>query len=156
MAVFNTERSERRTELTERRMSAVMEASTTLDAMFGRKPNEAITKAMLLRAFRAVNPFYVQQVGDSMAYSRIEDLWRQEARRVDAEEIDAIRAARRAQQAGAREARDELAELRARLARIETALRISDTQFHRPEIDALRQSVGGPRRVDCSLDEAGE
>lgn len=165
-SVFNNARSVQRTKNTERRMSAVMEASATLDVMFGRKPDEAITKAMLLRAFRAVNPFYVQQVGGSMTFSRIEDLWRKEARRVDAEEMDAIRAAREAQKAAslraafdrpdAREARDELAELRARLGRIETALRVSDPLFHRATLDALGGVDGGPRRVDRSLDEAGE
>lgn len=165
-SVFNTERSEKRAENTERKMSAVMEAAGTLDVMFGRRPEEAITKAMLLRAFRAINPFYVQRVGDSMTFSRIEDLWRKEARRVDAEEMDAIRDAREAQKAAslraaiarpdAREARDELAELRARLGRIEAALRVSDPQFHRPTLDVLGVTDGGPRRVDCSLDEAGE
>lgn len=165
-SVFNTERSEKRAENTERKMSAVMEAAGTLDVMFGRQPDEAITKAMLLRAFRAINPFYVQRVGNSMTFSRIEDLWRREARRVDAEEMDAIRDAREAQAAAslraaaqrpdAREARDEIAELRARLKRIETALRVSDPHFHGPAISALGQWSGAPGRVDRPLDEAGE
>lgn len=44
------------------------------------------------------------------------------------------------------EAKNEYAELAARIARLE-ALLVQDADFHRPGVDAFRQAVGGLRRA---------
>lgn len=74
---------------------------------------------------------------------RAEDIWRGEARGVWAEEMDAIRKAADAK--AAEEARSELAELDARLARLE-ALLVQDEEFHRQAVDAVRTLARGPHR----------
>jgi len=58
------------------------------------------------------------------------------------EEKDAVRAAQ------IEEARHEQRELRARLARLDTALAVVDEEFHRETIAALRDLDGRPRGVD--------
>lgn len=62
-----------------------------------------------------------------------------------AEIVDRVRAARR--QRLEIEAKNELAEITARIARLETILRISDQDFHGPEIDALREMAGRTNRT---------
>lgn len=64
-----------------------------------------------------------------------------------AEIVDRVRAARR--QRLELEAKNEFAEITARIARLETILRISDQDFHGPEIDALREISG---RTDRTVD----
>jgi hypothetical protein len=62
-----------------------------------------------------------------------------------AEIVDRVRATASKKQAD--EARDTYAELNARIARLEAALRISDQDFHGPEIDALRELAGRTNRT---------
>lgn len=78
--------------------------------------------------------------------SRTISIWYGEARRIDAREMDQLRAARDARRL--QEASHEYRELRARIARLEAALAITDEAFHRPHVDALQQSMGGLRVLD--------
>lgn len=45
-----------------------------------------------------------------------------------------------------KEARNELAEISERIVRVEALLRVSDPDFHQPEIDAAREMAGRIRR----------
>ncbi len=65
-----------------------------------------------------------------------------------AELVERVRAAaNKLNKDNAKEARNEYAEISARIARIEQALRISDPEFHQPEIDALRSMAGRTNRT---------
>jgi hypothetical protein len=65
-----------------------------------------------------------------------------------AELVERVRAAvRKRQVERTREARNELAELNARIARVEALLRVSDPDFHQPEIDAAREMAGRTNRT---------
>jgi hypothetical protein len=74
-------------------------------------------------------------------YSRTRDVWYEQARRIDAGEMDQLRRTMDARKL--QEATNEYRDLRARIARIEAALLASDEDFHRPQIDALQQSLRG-------------
>jgi len=52
------------------------------------------------------------------------------------------------------EATNEYRDLRERISRLEAALSF-DADFYRPHIDALEQSIGGPRSVDRARIENG-
>lgn len=79
-------------------------------------------------------------------HNRAREIWYEQARRIDAREMDQLREARETRKL--QEATNEYRELRAKIARIEAALLASDADFHSPQIDALRQSVGGLGGVD--------
>ncbi len=65
-----------------------------------------------------------------------------------AELVERVRAAvRKLDKNIAKEARNELQEISARIARIEQALCLSDAEFHQPEIDALRSLAGRLNRT---------
>lgn len=63
---------------------------------------------------------------------------------VRAEEMAAL------EQLKTQEVKNEYAELRQRIARLEAALAVQDEAFHRPQIDALEQQIRGRGRVDIS------
>lgn len=74
--------------------------------------------------------------------SRVKSIWyRDERYRISADELAQLRLLADKNQQD--EGHDELQQLRARVARLETALRISDPKFHRDQIDALRRMAGG-------------
>lgn len=149
LAEFRTEHSENRTEKSEIwHMSAVAEASSLLRRVAEPRPAGDTVKAAINRAARRVSAHLLHP----MKASRAEDIWRSEARAIRAEEMDAIRKAAAADRY-AEEARDDHARLLDRISRIETALRISDPEFHREQADALRAAAG---RVDRSVDRDGE
>lgn len=79
-------------------------------------------------------------------WSRAKAIWYGEARRIDAGEMDALRAAIRKRQI--EEERREFAELRARIARLETALAVAHPSLDRDEVDAVLKTIRGPRGVD--------
>ena len=87
-------------------------------------------------------------------FSRTRDVWYEQARRIDATEMDQLRAATEARRIA--EASNEYKDLRARIARIEAALMAQDEAFHRPTIDALEQSLGGPGGMDRTGTDGGE
>lgn len=74
-----------------------------------------------------------------LAYWRCSDLWYGKARRLEAAEMTAIADA--VEKKREREARNELQELRTRLAKLEARLASTDEDFHRPQIDFLGRSA---------------
>ena len=74
-----------------------------------------------------------------LPYWRCFDIWYGKARRVEPSEITAIAdALERKRELGAK---NELAELRTRLARLEARLLSTDEDFYRPQIDFLGRSA---------------
>lgn len=84
-------------------------------------------------------------------YSRTRDVWYEQARRIDAHEMDQLRAALKKKEA--QEANDDIQQLRARLARLETVLAVADADFHGPHIEAVRGQMRGLGGV---ADSAGD
>jgi hypothetical protein len=74
-----------------------------------------------------------------LAYWRTFDLWYEKARRVEPEEIERIIEALRLKNEKA--AKNELHELKFRLARLEATLASGDADFHRPSIDFARDTM---------------
>ena len=138
--------SEKRTESSERKfMNAVSEASIRLRRIAEPRPVGDTVKEAINRSARRVSKFLRQAGFSPMSATRAEDLWRQEARRVDAEEMDAIRAADAAAERVIEEARNALAEHDARIARLE-ALLVQDEEFHRDQVAAHLAAHRGPDR----------
>lgn len=121
-------------------MSAVAEASALLRQIAEPRPVGDSVKAAVRRASRRVAAF-IPPHWTRWHVGRAEDIWHRQARGVWAEELDAIR--RAADVRIVEEARHERAALADRIARLEAALRLSDEDFHRPDLDALR-GLGGP------------
>lgn len=116
-------------------MNAVAEASIRLRRIAEPRPVGDTVKEAINRSARRVSKFLRQSGFGPMTATRAEDLWRQEARRVDAEEMDAIRAADAAAERVIEEARNALAEHDARIARLE-ALLVQDEEFHGDQVAA--------------------
>jgi predicted phage-related endonuclease len=76
-----------------------------------------------------------------LSYWRAFDIWYGKARRIEPHEIDAIADAldKRRKEI----TRNELHDLRTRLARLEALLVQTDEEFHRPTLDQLRSPDGG-------------
>ncbi len=65
------------------------------------------------------------------------------------EKIRAARARKKKDEALLHAGQDELQQIRDRLSRLESSLRVADADFHSDQIDALRRSSGDP---DSALD----
>lgn len=90
MWVEPPEHSEKRTEgLT---MTPGAQAARMLREIAEPRPVGDTVKAAITRAARAVSAA-MNNTGGALSYGRAEDIWRGEARRIDASEMDAIRAA---------------------------------------------------------------
>jgi len=76
-----------------------------------------------------------------LTYWRAFDIWYGKARRIEPHESEAIEAAltRRRKEV----TRNEIHDLRTRLARLEALLVQTDEEFHRPVLDRLRSPDGG-------------
>ena len=74
-----------------------------------------------------------------LSYSRCFEIWYGRARRI--EQAEMLRIQQALEQKNRKDARNELAELRLRLARLESLLVLSDAEFHRPEIEGLRDGL---------------
>ena len=72
----------------------------------------------------------------SLSYWRTFDIWYRKARRIELYEIEQITQALRAK--NERDARNELQNIRSRLAILEARLDAGDSDFHRPDIDGIR------------------
>lgn len=83
------------------RMTTVDQAAALMRDIAEPAPVGDSVKAAITRAARAVSAF----LQEPMSYGRAEDIWRREARRIDASEMDAIRAAHERRN---RRLRDEL------------------------------------------------
>lgn len=124
-------------------MSAVAEAAVLLKEIAEPRPAGDTVKGAINRAARRVSKFMLSP----MRPGRAEDIWRQEARAIRAEEMDAIRRAAKADRLK-EEAKDELAKIDARIARLE-ALLVQDEDFYRGQVDAERSAL---RRLRGSVD----
>lgn len=105
-----TEGSEKRSEGS--RMTPIAQASRMMRDLAEPRPVGDTVKAAITRAARAVSSV----LQEPMRYGRAEDIWRQEARRIDAAEMDAIRAAHERRH---RSLRDQLREAEALAGRLE-------------------------------------
>ena len=74
-----------------------------------------------------------------LSYSRCYEIWYGRARRVEPAEV--MRISEALDRKHQRDARNELQELRLRLARLESLLVLSDEEFHREDIGALRGAM---------------
>lgn len=138
MVEFRTEPQGNVTEFAD--MTGVSEASILLRRVAEPRPVGDTVKAAITRAAKRVS----KHMRQPMSPSRAEDIWRREARRLDSEEMDAIRAAAKADHK-VEEARNALAEFDARIARLE-ALLVQDEDFFRPQVDAAVEALRGPDR----------
>lgn len=141
MSEFPSENKEFRTEKSEvLSMTDVAEASALLRQIAEPRPVGDTVKAAINRAARRVSSF----MRSPMRASRAEDIWREEAKAIRVAEMDAIRQAA-ADQKLMREARNEMADIDACLARLE-ALLLQDEDFRRdqvaPHIEALSRLRG--------------
>src|SRR5688572_17214193 len=100
-------------------------------------------KPAIFAAYRYIAP----KVTKKFTERRARAIWEGTARRIDAEEANALRLAQ------IEEARREQYELRQRLARLDTALAMVDEEFHRETSAILRAQVGGLRRMDLPRNE---
>lgn len=78
---------------------------------------------------------------------RCRSIWNGEARRIDAFEMTAL------ERAALEEAQHQYARSQHNIAMLEAALRISDAEFHSPQIDAMQQLVGGKNSTVDKGDE---
>lgn len=74
-------------------------------------------------------------------FGRTRDIWYEQARRIDAREMDQLRAAKRTHEI--EEARHDYQALRARISGIKAALAVVDEEFHRADLDGIEQSLRG-------------
>ncbi|MGA0564147.1 hypothetical protein ACO2RV_17010 [Ancylobacter sp. VNQ12] len=130
-------------------MSGVAKASALLDELAMPWPPRSNFKDAITRVTKAVNTVARRAgiLNEPIKHSRIEDLWRKEARRIDAEEMDAIRAAVVAAKAGS---------LVDQLQALESTLALVDPEYFGPALQVLREAsrqhrgdareMGGERR----------
>ena len=78
-----------------------------------------------------------------LSYSRAFEIWYGRARRIEQAELLRITEALEAK--NRKDTRNELSELRLRLARLENILLQTDPDFHRPTVDILRTEMRRPR-----------
>lgn len=141
MSEFNPENSEKR-------MSVVCEASALMMEIAGEP--KAPVKDAIYRSWRELNAALRQLGYQPVRLSRAEDIWRAEARRIDAEEIRALELAR----VEAQRKRDDekTARLVASLSRQRAAMLTEDPAGNHEEAEALRRAIaalGRHRRSDA-------
>jgi len=113
-----------------------VEAAEKLRSIAG-EPDKPV-KAAIGRAAKRVSRWLTSPMSDT----RAEDIWRLEAKRIHAEEIDAIRAAAAAAEAQRRKEAAQLDQLKDIFATAAERLRRSDADFHRDSIAVLERAVG--------------
>jgi hypothetical protein len=74
-----------------------------------------------------------------LSYSRCYEIWYRRARRI--EHAEAVRISEALEQKNRLDARNELSQLRLRLARLESLLVQTDPDFHRPTTDFVGQQL---------------
>lgn len=125
-------------------MTTIDEASSLLRAIAEPRPIGDTIKTAITRAARRVTPF----LPEPMSYGRAEDLWRREARRVDAYELDAIRSAKAKRDADHRAECRSVAAIAARLERVAAAFEAGEAGV---DADQLRRSAREARRAAAAL-----
>lgn len=112
--------------------AALSEASKLLRDIAGERRADESVKAVLLR---------VQRKLSSWSASRVKCVWYSD-KRISLREGELrelrVRAARKERGA---ESRNELNKLRERIARVERLLELADSQFHSPDISAMREQL---------------
>jgi len=88
-----------------------------------------------------------------ISYWRTFDLWYGKARRVEEYEYEKIKTALRIKRESA--ARNELHDIKLRIARLESLLRAGDADFHRLDIDYAREMVRDGGRSDSAVAPKG-
>jgi hypothetical protein len=78
-----------------------------------------------------------------LSFWRASDIWYAKARKIDPAEIEKIQEALRIK--NRRSVRNELHELKTRIAQLEARLSLRDADFHSPDIDYARDMASGPR-----------
>lgn len=129
------------------RMSGVAKASALLNQLSEPWPARSNFKDAVTRVTKAVNTVAKRAgiLNEPIKHSRIEDLWRKEARRIDAEEMDAIRAAVVAAKAG---------DLSHHLQALESTLALVDPEYFGPAMQVLREASRAHRGSPCAADGA--
>lgn len=135
MSGFTTERKESR-------MNAVAEASWHMRSIAG-EPLRPVDRA-IYRAWTKVRSVMVREKMQPIILSRAEDIWRKEVRRIDSEEMDAIRLA--ALEAQRNKENEETARFIARLSRQRAAMLAVDPEMHGEEAEALRRAIAALSR----------
>jgi hypothetical protein len=110
-------------------MSSVAEASELLRHVAGPREADDSVKALVRRASHRLR----------WSFSRTRDIWYRNARRIDAAEMDKLRAEAR---------RVEIEIMRARLLVLRNSLASTDPQFHCETIDALERAL---RDMGCQV-----
>lgn len=107
----------------------MIEAAEALKQLSEPWPSGERTKVAIARAAKLAG----------LTYWRAFDIWYRKARRIEDFEAKAI--AKALQLKNAKDARDELSDLRLRLMRLESRLVQTDPDFHRPTIDIVRPQM---------------
>lgn len=123
------------------KMSDVAFAQEIMREAFPRSRHGSV-KAAIYAAFRFVQP----RVQKEFTVRRARSIWEGTARRIDAEEKDALILAQ------IEEARREQRDLRQRLARLDIALADLDENFSGSEVAAHREAAARLGRLGCSGD----
>lgn len=124
------------------RMTTIEQASSLLQEIAEPRPVGDTVKAAITRAAKAVNAFLSEP--ETLSYGRAEDIWRCEARRLDAHEADAIRAAHERRDRALRAELREAALLADRLERLAARA----VPFDDPALDAeIRAASHQARRA---------
>lgn len=149
MSGFRTEGSEKPSE--GRRMTPVAQASRLLQEIAEPRPVGDTVKAAITRAARAVSAVRKEP----FSYGRCEDLWRCEARRVDASEMDAIREAYERRNRSVSEELREAAALADRLERLAAQFAPLDHLSATAEVRETARQAKRTARALRDLAEAG-
>ncbi len=117
--------------------SLAFEMRSSISRLAGERAWSETRKRWLDRAARKAN----------ISYRQARSLFYMEQPDPRASVVEQIRAAvARTQQDRLQEAKNEYRQVLECLTRLETALRVSDADFHQPQADALREMARGPDR----------
>lgn len=114
-------------------MSSVAEASTLLKRLVADEPTGTKIKGLIDAAAKKVG----------WKFSRTKDVWYEDARRIDAHEMDRLRDVIAKREADA---------LKKQLAGLRSKLAATDPKLHRPTIDALERAL---RRMGRDVEPVG-
>lgn len=117
-----------------------MDAAEALQELSRPWPDGDNTKSAIARVARIVG----------LPYWRAFDIWYRKAQRFNADEAERIQSA--LQKRREEEARNELAELRTLLLKMEARMATTDADFYRPHIDFVRQQVRRSRPKSGAVD----
>ena len=127
-------------------MTTIDQAAALMREIAEPAPVGDSVKAAITRAARAISRFL--PLTEPMSYGRAENIWRREARRIDAAEMDAIRAAHERRDRALRAELREATALADRLERLAAQARPADD----PALDAeIRASARQAQRTARAL-----